>query len=86
MKLLRRLFGKVTYSCTRCDAVQRIPLRRVHLFERFHDLTKGQPVLIVCPHCDNGVQCPSPYRTHTGELVTVDPGHPPANAFVHGLY
>jgi hypothetical protein len=86
MNLLGWLFTKVTYSCTRCDAVQRIPLRRVHFFERFHDLTKGQPVLITCPQCDVGVQCPSPYRTHTGHLVTVDPTHPPKNAFVHGLH
>ena len=30
MNFLARLFSKVTYSCTVCDAVQRIPLRRVH--------------------------------------------------------
>lgn len=86
MNALRWLFAKVTYACTRCDAVQRIPLRRVHFFERFHDLNEGQPVLIACPHCHHGVQCPSPYRTHTGHQVTVDPRKPPRNAFVHGLY
>jgi hypothetical protein len=86
MNLLRWLFAKVTYACNRCDAAQRIPLRRVHFFERFHELKAGQAVLIVCPRCENGVQCPSPYRTHTGHRVTVDPAHPPKNAFVHGLY
>jgi hypothetical protein len=86
MNLLTWLFAKVTYSCTGCNAAQRIPLRRVHIFERFHRLSEGQPLLIACPQCDEGVQCPSPYRTHTGHLVTVDPGHPPPDAFVHGLY
>lgn len=86
MNLLRWLFAKVTYSCNRCHAAQKIPLRRVHFFERFHDLKPGQAVLIVCPQCDTGVQCPSLYRTYTGHRVTVDPAHPPKNAFVHGLY
>jgi hypothetical protein len=85
MTLLRWLFSKVTYTCNRCDVRQRIPLRRVHFFERFNDLKTGQPVLIVCPHCENGLQCPSRYRTHTGHPVTVDPTHPPQNAFVYGL-
>lgn len=86
MMLLHKLFTKVTYTCNRCAARQRIPLRRVHFFERFHDLNTGQPVLIACPHCENGVQCPSPYRTHSGHSVIVDPARPPKNAFVHGLY
>jgi hypothetical protein len=86
MKLFAWLFTKVTYSCTACEAVQRIPLRRVHHFERFHDLTQGQPVLIQCPACPQGLQCPSSYRSHTGHLVAVDPRKPPKNAFIHGLY
>jgi len=85
MKLLA-WFSKVTYSCTACDATQRIPLRRVHAFERFYGLTEGQPVLIQCPKCLEGLQCPSPYRSHTSHLVTVDPSHPPKNAFIHALY
>jgi hypothetical protein len=79
-------FNKVTYSCTACDARQRIPLRRVHAFERFYDLTEGQPVLIQCPICLEGLQCPTEYRSHTGHLVTVNPRYPPQNAFVHALY
>ncbi len=86
MKLFVRLFGRVTYTCTHCDAVQRIPLRRVHAFERFHDLKQGEPVLILCPICQKGLQCPSAYRSHTDYLVSVDPLHPPKNAFVHDLY
>lgn len=85
MKLLA-WFSKVTYSCTACDVTQRIPLRRVHAFERFYGLTEGQPVLIQCPMCDEGLQCPSPYCTHTGQLVTVDPRHPPKNSFIHALF
>jgi hypothetical protein len=46
MKLLA-WFSRVTFSCTACDATQRIPLRRVHAFERFYSLTEGQPVLIL---------------------------------------
>lgn len=83
---LAQLFAKVTYSCTACDAVQRIPLRRVHLFETFHGLDHGEPVLIHCPQCREGVQCPSPYRSHNGHSVTVDPHNPPNNAYVHAWY
>lgn len=86
MSLLSWLFAKVTYSCTCCEAAQRIPLRRVHLFERFHRLAEGQPLLIACPQCRDGLQCPSSYRTHTGHLVTLDPKSSPLKAFVHGLY
>lgn len=83
MKLFHWFFTKVTYSCTYCDAAQRIPLRRIHFFESFHGLDDGQPVLILCPICGEGAQCPSPYRSHTGHLVSVDPRNPPGNAFVH---
>ena len=86
MRLLTWLFSKVTYSCNACDAVQRIPLRRVHIFERFHDLLEGQPVLIQCPMCHEGLQYPSQYCSHTGHLVTIDHSHPPRNAFIHALY
>ena len=86
MKLLNRLFTKVTYTCTSCEAVQTIPVRRIHLFERFHGLTEGQPVLIRCPQCHQGVQCPSPYRSHTGHLISIDPAQPPKNAFLHEWY
>lgn len=86
MKLLVWLFARVTYSCTLCDAVQRIPLRRVHAFERFYALDEGQSVLIQCPQCHQGLQCPSPYRSYTGHLITIDPKNPPKNAFIHALY
>jgi hypothetical protein len=86
MNLISWLFGKVTYTCTLCEVVQTIPVRRVHVFERFHGLDEGQPVLIRCPQCRQGVQCPSPYRSHTGHLVAVDPTEPPKNAFIHDLY
>ena len=86
MKLLSRWFSKVTYTCTFCEAVQTIPLRRIHVFERFHSLDEGQPVLIRCPQCRQGVQCPSPYHSHTGHLVVIDPKDQPKNAFVHELY
>lgn len=86
MKLFDRLFRRVTYTCTDCGAVQQIPLRRVHDFERFHDLVQGEPVLILCPICQEGVQCPSPYRSHNDYFVSVDPFHPPTNAFLHDLY
>lgn len=83
---LSDLFTKVTFSCTDCGAVQRIPLRRVHFFERFHGLDQGEPVIILCPSCHEGVQCPSPYRTHTGHPVTVDPKNPPNNAYLHAWH
>jgi hypothetical protein len=86
MNLLSWLFTKVTYRCTSCEAVQTIPVRRIHVFERFHGLTEGQPVLIRCPQCHQGVQCPSPYRSHTGHLISVDPTQPPKNAFLHEWY
>lgn len=86
MKLLRWLFTQVTYTCTFCETVQTIPLRRIHMFERFHDLNEGQPVLIHCPKCRQGVQYPSPYRSHTGHRVVTDPADPPKNSFIHDLY
>ena len=86
MNLLSWLFPKVTYTCTSCEAVQTIPVRRIHQFERFHSLTEGQPVLIRCPQCLQGVQCPSPYRSHTGNLIVVDPAQPPKNSFLHEWY
>jgi hypothetical protein len=86
MTLLRWLFTKIIYTCTFCGAVQTIPLRRIHVFERFHRLSKGQPVLIRCPKCHQGVQCPSPYRSYTGNLVVVDPSNPPKNSYIHELY
>ena len=86
MKLLSWLFTKVTYTCTFCEAVQTIPVRRIHMFERFHGLDKGQPVLIRCPKCRQGVQCPSRYHSHTGNLVVMDPKDPPQNSFIHDLH
>lgn len=86
MKWLRRRISKVTYRCTFCEAVQMIPVRRIHVFERFYGLDEGQPVLIRCPHCRQGVQCPSPYHSHTGHLVVIDPKDQPKNTFVHELY
>lgn len=85
MKPFTWLFAKVTYTCTSCEAVQRIPVRRVHVFERFHGLADGQPVLIQCPTCHDGVQYPSSYRSHTGHLVAIDPRNPPENVFLHAL-
>jgi len=86
MKLLTWIFTKVTYTCTFCDAVQTIPLRRVHAFERFNGLDEGQPVLIHCPKCRQGVQYPSSYRSHTGHFIAVDPADLPKNAFLHDAY
>jgi len=86
MKLLSRLFTRVTYTCTLCETVQTIPVRRIHMFERFYGLEKGQPVLIRCPRCRQGLQCPSPYCSHTGQLVICDPGDPPKNSFIHDSY
>lgn len=86
MKLLSWLFTKVTYTCTFCETVQTIPVRRIHVFERFHCLDEGQPVLIRCPKCRQGVQCPSPYRSQTDQLVVVDPAGPPKNAFIHEFH
>ncbi len=80
--MLRWLFSKVTFTCDPCGARQRIPLRCVHYFERFHGLTKGQVILIACPTCGDRLQIPSPYRTHTGQEVRFDP-HNPKNAVVH---
>jgi len=80
--MLDSLFSKVTYTCDRCGARQRIPLRRVHRFERFHGLGRGKVVLIGCPTCGQGLQIPTPYRTHTGTEVRFDPDNPD-NAVIH---
>jgi hypothetical protein len=79
-------FQRVTYTCRHCGATQRIPLRRIHLFERFHGLGGGEAVLIQCPHCGEGPQMPSPYRAHTGQRVEIDPDNPPGNAVIHDQY
>jgi uncharacterized OB-fold protein len=76
------LFRKVTFTCSHCGVRQRIPLRRVHFFERFHGLTQGQILLIACPVCGEGLQIPTPYCTHTGHDVHFDPDHP-ENAVIH---
>jgi RNase P subunit RPR2 len=76
MSLLRWLFGKVLFTCGHCGARQRIPLRRVHFFERFHRLTDGEVILIACPSCGEGLQVPTPYRSHAGQHVRFDPARP----------
>jgi hypothetical protein len=85
-KLFSYVFKKVTYTCRLCGARQRIPLRRIHFFEWFHELEHGEAVLIACPKCLEGLQTPSPYRTHTDHQVKVDPENPPKNAYVHDFY
>lgn len=85
-RAVRWLFSKVTYTCQHCGARQRIPLRRLHVFERFHRLDHGVAVLILCPACGEGLQMPSPYRSHTGDLVSVDPADPPDSAYIHHFY
>lgn len=82
MGLFRRLFSKIVYTCAACGARQRIPLRRVHFFERFHGLTHGEVILIACPVCGEGLQVPSPYRTHTGHDIQFDPDNP-ENTVIH---
>ena len=77
-------FRKVIYTCQTCGARQRIPLRRIHFFERFHELHKGQAVLILCPICSDGLQIPTAYTTHTGHSVTIDLKNPLKNAVIHG--
>jgi RNase P subunit RPR2 len=84
--LFGTLFHKVTYSCHSCGARQRIPLRRVHVFERFHQLEDGEPVLIACPGCQAGLQIPSRYRTHTGHVVDISTTAVPQNAVIHAFY
>ena len=82
MNLFHWLFKKVIFTCSHCGARQRIPLRRVHFFERFHRLTHGEVVLIACPMCGEGLQIPTPYRTHTGQDVKFDPDNT-KNAVIH---
>ena len=79
-------FKRITFTCNHCGTTQRIPLRRIHFFEEFHELREGQPLLIGCPQCLQGLQIPTPYRTHTGQEVAVDPRKPPKNAFIHEHY
>lgn len=79
-------FKKVTFTCNNCKATQRIPLRRIHSFERFHELRQGQPVLIMCPICDQGLQIPSFYQTHTGVSIKIDPENVPQNSFIHSNF
>jgi len=79
-------FKKVTFTCNHCGTTQRIPLRRVHFFEKFHELRDGQPVLIRCSACSQGLQTPSPYYTHTGHSVEVNPERLARNAVIHSHY
>lgn len=60
MKLLRWWFTKVTYTCTFCQAVQTIPVRRIHVFERFHGLDEGQPVAHPLPEMSSRRAMPFP--------------------------
>ena len=77
---------KTTFTCNQCGAGQRIPVRRIHFFERFHELNDGQPVLLRCSQCGVGLQNPAPYRSHNGQEVTVDPCNPPERAFIHEVF
>lgn len=79
-------FKNVTFICNNCEATQMIPLRRIHFFERFHELRQGQPVLIMCPTCQEGLQIPGSYRTHTGFSVDIDPQNIPRESFIHSSY
>jgi RNase P subunit RPR2 len=79
-------FTRITFTCNHCGVRQRIPLRRIHFFERFNELGDGQAVLIACPTCLQGLQIPSTYRTHTGYVVNIDPEEPPKNAVIHAHY
>ena len=78
-------FRKVNFTCTTCGTRQRIPLRRIHFFEKVNRLDPGQPLLILCPKCYEGLQTPTSYRTHTGHQVDVDPDSPPKDAFIHAV-
>jgi hypothetical protein len=78
-------FRKVIFTCTLCRTVQRIPLRRVHFFERFHNLN-GRVLLICCPQCRQGLQIPDSYRSYTGRFITIDPAKPPKDAFIHDAF
>ncbi len=80
--MLAWVFSKVVYTCDHCAARQRIPLRRVHAFERYHGLTRSEVVLIACPECREGLQIPTPYRTHTGQELRFDPDNPD-HAVIH---
>ena len=77
---------RVQFTGSHCGACQRIPLRRIHFFERFHELEASQPVLIRCPECRHGLQIPGSYRTHTGHLVEINSRAPPKNAVIHDAY
>jgi len=84
--IFRSLFRKVTYTCHVCGARQRIPLRRVHAFERFHHLEHAQALLIACPICSQGLQIPSRYQTHVGHTIDITPQTLPDNAVIHSFY
>lgn len=79
-------FRKVTFICNHCGTAQRIPLRRIHFFERFQDVRAGQALLIRCPHCRQGLQIPSPYHSHSGQLITINPANLPGDAFIHDTF
>ena len=81
--MLAWLLKKVTFTCNRCPGRQRIPVRRLHFFERFNQLDRGQAILIRCPQCGEGLQIPTPYRNHNGQPVQVDAAELPADAFIH---
>ena len=81
--IMFRWLRRVSFTCNLCGATQRIALRRTHFFERFHELTEGQVVLIRCPECGQGLQIPGSYRSHTGESVVFDPENHPRKAVIH---
>lgn len=76
-------FCKVIFTCNRCAATQRIPLRRIHFFERFHELHDRRVLLIRCPECRIGLQIPAPYRSSSGRLLSPNPESPTKDAFIH---
>jgi hypothetical protein len=78
-------FRKVIFTCTVCRTVQRIPVRRVHVFERFHNLD-GRALLIRCSRCRRGLQIPGSYRSYTGRLITINPANPPKDALIHDSF
>ncbi len=78
-----RCARRLSLACNLCGASRRIPLRHIHSFERFHELTESQVVRSGCPVCGQELQIPGSCRSRTGESVVFDPENHPGKAVIH---
>ncbi|OGF66470.1 MAG: hypothetical protein A2Y62_17495 [Candidatus Fischerbacteria bacterium RBG_13_37_8] len=58
---------------TFCGQKWYVPARRIRRFERLLNIKKGEPFILQCHYCHEGVVIHGPYKRIHAELVCIDP-------------